>query len=392
MPEQTMNRLKTSFFVILMIFTDVISAQTKNKLSLQWELITDLPAGKEQKNPLGFAGPVAGIHHDVLIVAGGANFPDSMPWQGGKKKYYGDVYVYERKGSNMVLHKNTFKLPSSIAYAACCSTPQGVVYAGGENENGISNKVFLLQWNKKTDVLIIKKLPNLPLALTNAAVCADGNNIYIAGGETANAVSDKFYTLNISNGTGGWKELPSLPLPVSHTVMVTWPNKNHSCIYLIGGRKKNAAGISDFYSSVLEFDILTNQWNEKKALPYALSAGTGMAVPGYILIFGGDSGETFRKVETLIATINAEKDEMKKQELIRQKNKLLSSHPGFSKEILLYNIAADEWEPAGTIPFDTPVTTTAVKWKDDIIIPGGEIRAGIRTPHILSVKILQQKK
>ncbi len=37
------------------------------------------------KPSLGYAGPVTGIINNHLIIGGGANFPDSMPWLGGKK-------------------------------------------------------------------------------------------------------------------------------------------------------------------------------------------------------------------------------------------------------------------------------------------------------------------
>ena len=89
----------------------------------------------------------------------------------------------------------------------------------------------------------------------------------------------------------------------------------------------------------------------------------------------------------LIAAINNEKDESKKQELILQKNKLQLAHPGFSNEVLLYNIKTNIWKAIDTIPFATPVTTTAVKWKSSFFIPSGEIKAGVRSPNILSVKI-----
>ena len=33
------------------------------------------------------------------------------------------------------------------------------------------------------------------------------------------------------------------------------------------------------------------------------------------------------------------------------------------------------------------VTTTVIKWDHDIIIPSGEIKAGVRTPNVLVGKI-----
>jgi N-acetylneuraminic acid mutarotase len=89
----------------------------------------------------------------------------------------------------------------------------------------------------------------------------------------------------------------------------------------------------------------------------------------------------------LIFAINKEKDETRRKELDVEKIKLQSTHPGFCKQVLLYDTRKDEWKAAGCISYDSPVTTTAVKWNNKIIIPGGEIKAGVRTPQILSAKI-----
>lgn len=381
------------FLITVTIFTNTMIAQ-KNSVSLiKWEIAAELPAVGGQAKPLGLSGPVSGVHHNVLLVAGGCNFPDSMPWLGGKKTYYDGLYVFDKKNGKVHLHPQTYKLPLPIAYAACCSTSQGVVYAGGENENGISNKVVLLQWDPPAENVITRNLPDLPVAVTNAAATAIGNTIYVAGGETAIAVSDQFYSLDLGNIATGWKQLPAIPKPVSHAVLSEQSNGDHPCIYLAGGRRKNSNGISDFYSSLFEFDLRKNAWTEKKSLPYKLSAGTGIAAnSNYIVMFGGDKGTTFHKVEMLIAAVNREKDETKKQELILQKNKLQQEHPGFSREVLLYNTLTGSWEIIGHIPFDTPVTTTAVKWGNDIFVPGGEIKAGVRTSKILSVRIEKKAK
>jgi len=55
--------------------------------------------------------------------------------------------------------------------------------------------------------------------------------------------------------------------------------------------------------------------------------------------------------------------------------------------VLLYDTKKDKWKAFSCIPYDSPVTTTAVKWNNEVIIPGGEIRAGVRTSQILSAKI-----
>ena len=106
-----------------------------------------------------------------------------------------------------------------------------------------------------------------------------------------------------------------------------------------------------------------------------------------LLLFGGDKGATFHRTEELIAAINHCKDESEKQRLTEEKAKLQTAHPGFSKEILSYDITGNTWQMIGTLPYETPVTTTAVKWNECFILPSGEVKAGVRSPHILVAKI-----
>jgi len=364
------------------------SAQKKQAVVMRWKIAGELPASPGQQQALGFAGPVTGIHQQVLMVAGGANFPDGMPWEGGKKKYYDDIYIYRRKRDKLLLQNLEAKLPAAIAYAATCSTPQGVIYAGGENEKGISNKSVLLQWNEETNKITTKKIADLPLALTNASATINNNIVYIAGGETTTGASDKFYSIELNDLSAGWTALQPLPVPVSNMVMVALANEKHASVYISGGRKKNTTGTSDLYNTVYAFDIEKNQWRKRNALPYPLTAGTGIAIGSHhILLFGGDKGESFHQSELLAEAIKDSTDEIYRQQLIKKKNDLQAAHPGFSKTVLMYDAITDKWSSIDTIPFPARATTIALKWDDLIIIPGGEIRAGVRTPLILSATI-----
>lgn len=376
-----------------MFLTVPALAQKKQHYFLKWSIAAELPADSGRQNSLGVAGAVTGIHKDVLFVAGGANFPDAMPWQGGAKNFHAAIHVYAAKHHKLKLLVKSSSLPHPVAYAASCNTPTGILYAGGESEHGLSDKVWLMMWDDKTEEILFKILPKLPFAVSNAAATLIGNTVYLAGGETVVNTLTQFISLDLNDTLQGWKKLADIPHPVSHTVMVAALNNKGDKIYLCGGRKKNTNGISTLYNNVFVYDVTANRWEEKRALPYALSAGTGVIQDEKnIILFGGDKGTVFSKTETLIAAINAEKDPVKKQELVQQKNKLQSEHPGFSKEVLLYNIKNDTWKIIGTIPFDTPVTTTAVKYKSGVFIPSGEIKAGVRSPKIIAVKILQKNK
>ncbi|MBA4853673.1 sodium/solute symporter [Emticicia sp. BO119] len=363
------------------------SAQSEQNKSIAWSELAPLPG----QNQMGLAGAIIGLHNDALMVAGGSNFSEGMPWKGGKKKYYSEIYVLLKNEKGVATWaKETFNLPANIAYSASVSTPVGVLAIGGENENGLSKKVFLLQWNHANKKVAIKLFPDLPVALTNASATIIGNMVYVAGGETLEKTLHTFYSLDISVNATSWKKLPDIPTAVSHTVAVTQSNGEYPCIYLLGGRAKTATGISSLYSTNYRFDSRKNQWTALKNIGDgksdfpALSAGTGVAIGAtYILLIGGDKGDIFSRIEKFNLSISQAKTEEEKQQLIKEKQILLESHKGFSHDICLYNTVTDVWTKVGEVPFNTPVTTTAVKWKDEIIIPSGEIRPGIRTSKVL---------
>ncbi len=381
--------MKCLTIILLVLFMSVHAetlAQQPVVSSVKWKIAAQLPPTNGETVSIGLAGPLTGVTNDVLIVAGGANFPDGLPWNGGKKKYHNDIFVLQlkRNGKFHWLNSSSQKLPFTTAYGANVSTKHGIVYLGGENEMGISNSAFLLQWNNQQQKIEINKLPNLPIPLTNASATVYENVIYIAGGETINAVSDNFFSLNLNDTANGWKQLPSLPYAVSNAVLAVQSNGKQQNIYLLGGRKKNTNAVSDFYNSVFSFNLSTGKWQEEKPIPSPKAAGTGIAFgKNNIILFGGDEGETFNKTESLIMAIANEKDELKKKELIEQKNKLQMAHPGFKPEVLLYNTVTNNWNKLTNIPFPSAATTTALLWGKCIFIPSGEIKAGVRTPQIL---------
>lgn len=381
-----MNYLTLFVLLLLMIALPDAKAQKTRLNTLEWRIAGSLPPA-DGKAAIGVAGPVTGVHDFVLLVAGGANFPEGMPWAGGKKVYHDEVYAFQKKGDSL-LHIKTARLPFNFAYSASCSTPQGIVVVGGENEFGISDGVFLLQWNAEKSDISITNFPALPFALTNASATFHDNQIFVAGGEGGGGVSNGFFRLNMNDTQGGWKGLPVVPRPISHAVMAVQNNGASDCLYLIGGRRRNANDTSTLYSSVLQFDFGNNRWTEKTPLPYALSAGTGTAHGSqHILLFGGDAGETFHKAEALIAAISQTTDEAKKAVLNNEKAAVQSSHPGFCRQVFLYDTKKDKWRKLSCLPFDAPVTTNAIKWEETFFIPSGEIKAGVRSPYILSLKI-----
>lgn len=381
-----MKKVNIVFLTILFLFINNAEAQKHILKSIEWKKKGVLPA--TNGHLLGFAGVVAGVSNDVFIVGGGANFPDSMPWLGGKKKYYDDLYVYKKNTQDSLVLFRSLKLPFPLGYAACVSTKNGIVVAGGENAEGIRGSVLLLQWDTATQEIITKYLPSLPYPVTGAGIAESNGIIYLAGGDMQQATSNHLWRLDLNNTDAEWKEMPSLPQPTSHAVFVVDATAN--ALYLVGGRRKNEGKPSTLYNDVFAFDLQSMQWKKKRSLPYALSAGTGAVVGNNIVLFGGDTGETFHKTEEIILAIAHEKNDEKKRALMLEKIKLQSGHPGFCGKEWAYDVNKNQWKVVGCIPFDVPVTTVAVPWSGEVIIAGGEIRAGVRTTQFISAKMILQ--
>lgn len=393
-----MFRTMILFFLMILFFTESTFAQKAGGIAMKWKIAAELPGKNSQTKSLGFAGPVTGITGNKLVIAGGANFPDSMPWEGGKKKYYDDVYILQRGADNKFswLATKPLHLKKNLAYSGNITTPDGIICIGGETDTGHTREVFSLQWDAVKKDILIKELPSLPVKLANMAVANIGKTIYVAGGDDGHKVLNTFFQLDMSVSFPEWKRLPDLPVAMSHSVAVAQSNGKNQCVYVIGGRSKASSGLSDLYNTVFCFDPANNSWKQLSDISdgkttTSLSAAT--AVPlgeTCILLMGGDKGTVFHQIETYNMNITDAKTAEEKERLQTEKIQLLNNHPGFSKDVLVYNTIKDCWTKIGELPGFGPVTTTAVKWNGDIFIPSGEIKPGRRTPEVLIGKMVDK--
>ena len=366
---------KTGLFLCFALFGSCVDKD--GKFAVEWNVDSTLP-DKGVNQHIGLAGPVVGIIGSELIVGGGANFPDKMPWDGGTKAYESLFYRYDISKEGKLKLKDSIDFNSEIAYGANASDGDYLYVTGGENSAGAVSAVY--QYSIKEGGLEKEDLPELPIPLSNASsVCID-QDLYVIGGENKDIVSDKVYVLDLSKKEGAWKEFCQLPKPITHAIVVADQNKN---ILIAGGRKRNTNAKSDIYNSVYQLNIESKEIKTLANLTEPLAAGTGVYYNGKLIIIGGDNGQTFHVVEQLIADINLEVDAGKKAELVNRKNKIQSQHPGFVKRVWALDLQSQIWTPSDSIPFASPVTTTAILYKNQIIIPSGEIKAGVRTNQIL---------
>lgn len=351
----------------------------KHNIAIDWKEGDSLPDIENQRH-IGVAGPITGIIGNKLIIAGGANFPEKMPWDGGIKKYQQDVYLYDINSEGKIKYIGRQDFKDSLAYSANISIDDKLFSIGGEREGQATSDVIVYYLDNDLFIRQDVVYPNLPVPLTNGAVVHVDNTLYFAGGENADIVSNKIYALDLKTSNSTWKEFVELPKPLSHTVFLNDDNGN---LYVIGGRKRNSNAKSDIYKEVYKIDIRTKEIQPLGELPEQLAAGTGLFYDDNILVFGGDNGSTFHQVEQLIADINLSSDEGYKKMLVDQKNKIQRAHPGFNKNVWVLNVKDNIWYPSTSIIGESPVTTTAILYNNRVIIPSGEIKAGVRTNQIL---------
>ena len=384
---------KCLLIIVLILFSLETIAQKVIQTNIDWSISLQLPIPNGSHSQFGLAGASSGLTNDVMLIAGGSNFADGVPWKGGKKKYYDDIYVVKKEDKSFAWVKKTYKLPFKLAYSATVTSPKGLVCIGGENEKGLSQKVIMLQWNAKNEKVEINFLPDLPIAITNGSATILNNLIFLIGGEINNETLNSFYQLDISINNAQWEKLPNLPLALSHSVALVKSEK----IFLFGGRAKTESGISNLSNKVFCFDLKKKEWktvknisDKNKEIP-ALSAGVGLGIgDDMIFLIGGDKGNVFSQIETNNAKIALSKDENERNRLQTEKVALLENHQGFSRDIYAYDIRKNSWTKFGEMPMITPVTTNIVKWNDIIFIPSGEIKPGIRSPSVLMGKITKQ--
>ncbi len=363
----------------------------QNKITTN--IIASLPISTDTRGwNIGVAGPICGLINNKIIVGGGANFPEGLPWEGGKKIYHNQLYTLSKK----LLGKYHWKkiesnLPHTIGYSANINTKQGLLVIGGENETGELKCVYLLK-ETKGEIKIVQ-FKDLPTPVTATSAVEINGKIYLVGGTSENKAIPFLFCLEHIDEESEWKKLTDLPMALNNAVIVKQNDGKEQCIYVLGGRYKNTDDITTTFSSkVFRYQPSQNLWTEVGNLKtnlqnLPLAAGTGVAIKdGKILLFGGDEGTTFNKIEQFNYDIQ-KAEGMYKTQLTNEKIQLLTNHNGFSKRILLYDVKTNHCEEISERKDLTQVTTSAFLFKNDVIIPSGEIKPGMRTPHIIKIKI-----
>ncbi|MEX2214826.1 MAG: sodium/solute symporter [Phycisphaeraceae bacterium] len=383
-------------FIISLGFAAALSgeedAPRTSSRHLKWEPLPALP------DALGVAGPFVGVHNEALIVAGGANFPvaDGEDLWKVPKVWHDEAWVLTKTTEGKYNWRTGFKLARAVGYGACVNSPRGIVCIGGNDATSTFANVFLLKWDAELNSLSTSPLPDLPQPLVYGAAAIIGNTVYIAGGQTDQALTTAttfFARLNLSalddakGPKAEWEILPPWPGPArAFNLVAAQHNGFDDCIYVIGGRMQNPAitgdagivALADVYEfnpksfDKAAFDAkadtyrgqgeFANPWRRRADAPRPIMAGTASAIgQSHIFILSGADGELMKR--------------------IAQDPEFAKTHPGFPKRTWAYHTITDTWIDAGASP-SNQVTTPPARWGKGIIVASGEVKPRVRTTQV----------
>lgn len=353
--------------------------------SLAWSTLAPLP------DPLGVAGAFAGVAGGMdddngasgaLVVAGGANFPDRPPWEGGTKTWHATVHVLPAPDAAWLA---AAPLPRPLGYGVTASHGGRVWCVGGGDATEHVRSTMAIAWDAAARTVRIEPdaLPPLPRAMSLGGGVLVGNRLYVAGGLDAPSATEAlgmFCSIDLAEPPAErrWREHPTWPgppriLPTLGTVA--------GRVYLVSGAALvpdaaagGAAVTRRFLTDAHAFDPGTDTWRSIASCPVPLVAAPGPAIPldrARLVFLPGDDGELF----------------------FRQKE-LAGRHPGFPRQIYLYDTAANVWHRFGSVPdsIRAAAVTPTVSWRGGFIVPSGEVQPGVRSPQVVRVIVETGRK
>ena len=338
---------------------------------LDWTTLAPIP------DAVGVAGPFVAVVDNSLLVAGGANFPEKPPWDGGKKVWSDRCFALDAPDGKWSELKTS--LPRPLAYGVSLHVPEvGTVWLGGGDADRHYSNAFLVRYDREAGEIKLTPLPPMPKTVAFFCGAVLGKSVYVAGGrekpDSPKALKT-LWRLDLSKPEDArqWETLEPCPGPAR---MLAVAGAAGGAFHLFSGVElvEDADGdVSRRYLKDAWSYTSGRGWTQLADLPRSVAAAPTPALAlgsAHLAILGGDDGSNVHHGTTLKNT-----------------------HPGFSRVILAYHTITDTWTAAGSLPKQVddspgevlpPVTTSTVRWGDRWIVPSGEIRPGVRTPAVLA--------
>lgn len=374
---------KLSLFITIILFSSCNVRQEKFKTKLS--SVTPL-----EEDHLGVSAAFCGIHNDYIVIAGGCNFPDISAAEGGKKKYYNDVYVIHKDSVSISKWRKTGALSYPVAYGASVSTKAGILCIGGMNNNERLSKTFLLGYDTLSNSLIISDSPLLPFTIDNAAAVLCGNKVYVGGGNKNSMPSNLLLSCDIQTDNE-WIVEDTIPeYPRVQPILLSRKTRGHYDVIIQSGFY-HSSDTTIVHTDGYLYTPENKKWHQLSSPSIdgnkiSLTGGIGFVLNDSLSIcFGGVNKNIFQYGLTIseqYATAKKKKtmntDSL--QTLVNAYMKADVNYYKFNQNHWLYNSNKDEWLIVGSSAATALAGASGVAVdKNHIILINGELKPGIRT-------------
>lgn len=314
----------------------------------------------------GFAGGYLGISADRLIFAGGANFPQKKPWEGGTKVWSAKVFslplsavqaAAETPGGTPQTWQCCGALPEPLGYGVSATFNNELIIAGGSSAAGHSPLVTALRC--VSGQLHFRPLPPLPQPLANHCGTLVGTQLFIFGGQKtpASLAESRGWKLDLAAPQPRWNPLPDFPGAARILAAAAAVDQQ---FWVIGGAEllqdDRPVPVRRYLNDAWKLDPVDG-WVQLPSLPQpSVAAPSPLPVlQNQPLLPGGDDGS--------------------------QVGQNPATHRGFPRITMRFTKPENRWQPAAH--FDPAVVTApTVNTPFGTVIASGEIRPGIRTPAV----------
>ena len=312
----------------------------------------------------GVSAPFCGTLSGKMIMAGGANFPETPAAEGGSKRFYKDVFAVSSDGK----WKKIGDLPVPLAYGCSFTSGKRMVIAGGSNGDGPVADVYSLRLSGGK--VNVKRLSSLPAAVEQAGWAADGNDFYIVGGLADGRPSGVVYRGRYDGNDVKWEEAARLPEAMVQPVACVIDGS----LYVWGGFNPQTG---DVLTKGYVCDLKDFAFKETAGVPLegTFTGASAVVADNKAVVIGGVDRTIFGKGLKLGG---------------KEKTQYMNMPPAhykFNGSIWMFDPASSMWKCIGTSG-KTALAGAGVTLNDGYLhVAGGEIKPGMRTPEVWKTNI-----
>lgn len=392
----TYKKILLSVISFLLLIPGIICSKTE----IKWSEYPDIPPGKSYAIQSGLAAPFAGSSNGVVLVAGGANFPEKPVTEGSKKIYHNDVFALFKDDNGNKIWKYVAEFPYRVAYGVSVTTSYGVICIGGSNSEGDTDRVTLMNWNNDTKKVEFVKLNSLPISLSNFSGDIINDKIYVTGGIHNGKVSKNFWEFDINGLSesyrGEWNKLPDMPGwgRVQPSVVIQ-NSGDYDKLYCFGGSHINKGEKPRVHSDFMVYDFSEEKWSEggemnvRQNIPFAMHGASALSMGAHHILFVGGVDKTIfqealdREYLIKIAKSKGETHivDSLKSIVIEYLKKPVEFY-NFNKTLYSYHTITGEWTELSDYPYIAPAGAATVKYDEGFLVINGERKPGVRSKSV----------